>query len=405
MNELSQTVIKLLSHQDDFIHSNFRHTGLVAGFGAGKSHAGIYKAIKKKCEYDGIDVAYYLPTYPLVRDIAFPKFAEALTEFGIEYTLNRTDKEFITPYGRIIMRTMDNPDMIVGYEVGYSLIDEADVLPKDKMKDVFTKVLSRNRKILPNGEKNQTDFVSTPEGYKFLYEFFITQNSEDKKLIKGKTYDNPFLPEDYIKSLEDSYSSEQINAYLNGEFVNLTSGNVYNEFDRDKVHSDREVKTSDILHVGMDFNITKMNAVIHVIDGVIKTAVDEIANSYDTYSVGQLLVEKYPNQKIIIYPDASGNSRSTSGKSDHQILREFGFQIIAPAKNPAVRDRVNAVNKILRDGNYKVNTHRCSNYTEALEKQSYKNGEPDKSSGFDHITEAGGYFIYGSGRKTSYKLG
>lgn len=85
--------------------------------------------------------------------------------------------------------------------------------------------------------------------------------------------------------------------------------------------------------------------------------------------------------------------------------KEFKFQVIAPAKNPSVRDRVNEVNKALRDDNYKVNTNRCSNYTEALEKQSYKNGEPDKSSGFDHITEAGGYFIYGSSRKTTYKMG
>ena len=212
-----QTEILLLSHQDDFIHSEYRHTGLVAGFGAGKSHAGIYKTIKKKCEYDGIDVAYYLPTYPLVRDIAFPKFSEALTEFGIQFTLNRTDKEFITPYGRIIMRTMDNPDMIVGYEVGYSLIDEADVLPKDKMKDVFVKVLSRNRKPLPNSEANQLDFVSTPEGYKFLYEFFITQNSDDKKLIKGKTYDNPFLPKDYIKSLEDIFNDDDLGLLDDGK--------------------------------------------------------------------------------------------------------------------------------------------------------------------------------------------
>lgn len=399
---MSQTIIKLLNHQDDFIHSEKRHTGLVAGYGAGKSHAGIYKTIKKKCEYIGIDVAYYLPTYPLVRDIAFPKFSEALNLMGIDHTLNRTDKEFITPYGRIIMRTMDNPDMIVGYEVGYSLIDEADVLPKDKMQDVFIKVLSRNRKPLPSGQVNQTDFVSTPEGYKFLYDFFVVNKSEDKHLIKGSTYDNPFLPTDYIKSLEESYSPEQINAYLRGEFVNLTSGNVYNEFNRNSAHSDRTIQAGDVLHVGMDFNITKMNAVIHVIDGKIKTAVAEIVNAYDTYEVANILSRDYPNHKIVIYPDASGNSRSTSGKSDHQILREHKFQVISPPKNPAVRDRVNAVNKALRTAIYKVNTHNCPSYTEALEKQSYKNGEPDKTTGFDHITEAGGYFITGTERKISY---
>ena len=44
---------------------------------------------------------------------------------------------------------------------------------------------------------------------------------------------------------------------------------------------------------------------------------------------------------------------------------------------------------------YKVNTRKCVDYTEALERMPYdKNGNPDKTSGFDHITDAGGYFIY-----------
>ncbi len=184
--------IELLKHQAKFYFSNARHTGLVAGFGAGKSHGGVYKLIKKKLEYKGVDVAYYLPTYPLIRDIAFPKIAEALNTLNIPYKLNRSDKEFITEYGRIILRSMDNPDLIVGYEVGYSIIDEADVLPKNKMQDVFIKVVARNRKPLPNGEINSLDFVSTPEGFKFLYDFFVVNKSKNKVLIKGRTYDNPF---------------------------------------------------------------------------------------------------------------------------------------------------------------------------------------------------------------------
>ena len=43
---------------------------------------------------------------------------------------------------------------------------------------------------------------------------------------------------------------------------------------------------------------------------------------------------------------------------------------------------------------YKVNTLNCPTYTEALEQQAYdKNSEPDKSTGFDHPNDAGGYFI------------
>jgi hypothetical protein len=62
------------------------------------------------------------------------------------------------------MRSIDSPEYIIGYEVGYSLIDEADIPPKDKMRQVLVNVVARNRKKLPNGEHNSLDFVSTPEG-------------------------------------------------------------------------------------------------------------------------------------------------------------------------------------------------------------------------------------------------
>ncbi|MEJ8604623.1 phage terminase large subunit [Riemerella anatipestifer] len=401
--------ILLLKHQDEFVKSNYRHTGLVAGFGSGKSHAGITKSVIKKLMYNGIDVAYYLPTYPLVKDIAFPKFSEILSNLGIPFKLNRSDKEFHLPNGRIILRTMDNPDLIVGYEVGYSLIDEADVLPKDKMQEVYTKIVARNRKALPNGEKNSLDFVSTPEGFKFLYDFFIKKPSPNKLLIKGKTADNPFLPDDYIPSLLETYSDEKILAYLEGEFVNLTSGNVYRNYNRQDNSTRRVVKAGDVLHIGMDFNITKMNAVVHIQEDKKHYAVDEFVNAYDTQEICELIKRKYPNHKIIVYPDSAGSSRSTSGKSDHDIIRSFGFTIRGMVKNPAVKDRVNAMNLAFKNNkqeiSYYVNDEQCPNYSEALERQTYKNGEPDKTSGFDHITEAGGYYIYqATGKTITYRI-
>lgn len=395
--------IELLKHQTDFIKSEKRHTGLVAGYGSGKSYAGVFKTIKKKLLYKGIDVAYYLPTYPLIKDIAFPKFSEALTLLNIPHRLNRSDKEFITPYGRIILRSMDNPDLIVGYEVGYSLIDEADVLPTNKMKDLFVKILSRNRKPLPNGYANQLDFVSTPEGFKFLYDFFIKRPSDDKILIRGRTYDNPFLPPDYIEALSAEYTEEQLRAYLNGEFINLTSGNVYRNYDRQKNATRRTATEKDVLHIGMDFNITKMNAVVHIEDNGIKYAVDEFVNAYDTQELCELIKRKYPQNKIIIYPDSAGKARSTSGKSDHDIIRSYKFVIRVGNQNPAVKDRVNKMNIAFCDKdqnrNYLINDEQCPHFAEALEKQTYKNNEPDKHSGFDHITEAAGYYIYNSSKK------
>jgi len=51
--------VNVLEHQRDFIESLNPTTGLVAGFGAGKSYAGTLKTIIKKLQYPTVKVAYY----------------------------------------------------------------------------------------------------------------------------------------------------------------------------------------------------------------------------------------------------------------------------------------------------------------------------------------------------------
>lgn len=419
---MDKVVIDILPHQAKFVQSESTHTGLIGGYGCGKSFGGILKTIVKKLKYPGIPVAYYLPTYGLIKDIAFPRFAELFDSMGIAYEVKAGDHEFHTAYGKIILRSLSNPERIVGYEVGYSCIDETDMLPQPQMTDAFSKIIARNRIKLPNGDVNQTDIVGTPEGFKFAYDFLVRNTKGNRSIIKGKTKDNPYLPEGYIETLMEMYTPQQLEAYLNGEFVNLTTGTVYHRFDRKANHTNRTVQANDVLHIGMDFNVTKMNAVVHVVDekiidwikvkGIepiqlrvrIKSAVDEFVNAYDTQELIGLINERYPNHKIIIYPDASGDNRKSSGKSDIDLLKSAGFVVRKLSKNPFVKDRVNAMNLAFLDsiGNiiYYCNTDQCPHYTEALEKQTYKNGEPDKTSGFDHVTEAGGYFVYYDAKPT-----
>jgi len=104
------------------------------------------------------------------------------------------------------------------------------------------------------------------------------------------------LGEGYIQGLMEQYDQEQLRAYLHGEFVNLTDGTVYKNYNRGTHHSDRVVQPNDILHIGMDFNITKMASIIHVIDGNIKIAVAELVNVYDTEQMITLFEKQVQKQ-------------------------------------------------------------------------------------------------------------
>lgn len=163
----------LLSHQAEFINSNHVHTALVGGYRSGKSQCGTLKTVLKKLAYPGVDVAYYLPTYRLMKDVAFGKIAQHLTNLKIPYILNASDYNFITKYGKIICRSMENPDSIIGYEVGYSCADEIDTLRQKHANHFFDRAIARLSVPLPNDVPNSFDFVTTPEGYGFMYDFFV----------------------------------------------------------------------------------------------------------------------------------------------------------------------------------------------------------------------------------------
>lgn len=388
---------RLHENQKKFVKSNYLHTGIVGGYQSGKSSAAAIKVITKLLQNPQVPIAYYLPTYGLIEDMLIPKFDGLFEGIKVSYKYKGSYSKITCPYGEIWMRSMDNPDRIVSYSVGYSMIDEVDVVHPNKRDDAIKRISSRNS--FKKSTKNCIDFVSTPEGYTYMYNFFIKNANENKLLLNLKTLDNiENLGDGYIDGLREMYDETQLKAYLNGEFVNLTSSNVYYNFNRQLNHSNRDIKEFDTLYIGIDFNIGNMSAVVHVIDNI-PIAVDEITGVMDTGQMCNVIRIKYPKKKIIVYPDSSGKNRSTNADlTDIQILKSNGFDVKYHKTNPLVSDRVKNANRMFLNGKgeigYMVNTIKCHDYTEALERMpNDKNGIPDKSSGFDHITDAGTYFI------------
>lgn len=389
---------KLHENQKTFIRSKYLHTGIVGGYQSGKSTVAAIKAIIHLLQYPGVPIAYYLPTYGLFKDMLIPKLTDLFGCINIKFTHHQTDSKVVTPYGEIWMRSMDTPDRIVSYSVGYSVVDEVDVVHHNKREDAMKRIASRNS--YKKNTPNQIDFVSTPEGFAYMYNFFEKNNNENKLLLRLSTLANEDnLADGYIQGLREQYTEDQLKAYLNGEFVNLTSGTVYYKYNRNTNNSNRIENNNETLYLGMDFNIGNMSAVVHVVDDI-PTAVNELTKVYDTAEMITLIKEKFPRNRIVVYPDSSGKNRSTNASvTDIEMLKQAGFLVKYHKTNPLVSDRVKNMNRMFMNGNgvvgYRVNSIRCPEYVEALERMANdKNGVPDKTSGFDHITEAGGYFIY-----------
>ena len=377
----------------------------VGGFGSGKTFVGCLDLLTFAGRYPKTVQGYFAPSYPQIRDIFYPTIEEAALMMGFKVEVLTSNKEVNLYrngfyYGTVICRSMDNPNAIVGFKIARALVDEIDTMEKVKAQNVWNKIIARMR-LKIDGVVNGIGVTTTPEGFKFVYQRFAESPTQNYSMVQASTYENAkFLPDDYISSLYDSYPKELIQAYIRGEFVNLTSGTVYHTFDRALNNSDVTEEDGERLFVGMDFNVENMAAIINVKRDGKPVAVNEFTGVFDTPAMIRLLKERYARHNIVIYPDASGQNRKTveASTNDIALLKQAGFSVVVNPSNPSVKDRVTACNTAFcnakNERTYKINVKRCPELAKSLEQQSYdKNGQPDKSTGFDHPLDAMGYFI------------
>jgi len=393
--------IRATKPQAQFLAMTAKYRLFCAGFGAGKSEAMANAAMIDACESSDTLIGLYAPTYDLVRLITAPRITAKLTEHGIPHNYNKSENVIYTSaprFGDFILRTLDNPERIVGYETYKAHCDELDTLQTEHARHAWNQVIARNRQ-RPKGiiePFNQANAYTTPEGFRFCHERWVSKKTDSYDMVQAASYTNPFLPPDYIESLKESYPASLVDAYIEGRFVNLTSGTIYNNYDRHRCNSNETIKEREPLFIGQDFNVGEMASTVYVkrLNGW--HAVDQLTGIYDTPELCKVLKERYAGHKITIYPDASGNSRKTvnASESDISLLRQAGFVIKVRDSNPFVKDRILAVNGALANGKMWVNASKCPDVVACLEQQAYdKNGEPDKKSGFDHQNDATGYPI------------
>ena len=406
--------LKLTQPQSEFKLLEAKFPLFVGGYGSGKSMSLIDQALSDMFEHPGGNIGIYCPTYDLMKLNLIPRFEENLAELGLFYNYNRSDYMLeIQGYGKLIFRSMDNPNRIVAYEVFRSHVDEIDLLEENKARDVWNRIIARNRqKILRTGltktqslvnvhkpfVMNKVKAYTTPESFAFTYKRWKKNPSENYKYVKASSRSNPHLPEDYIDSLYDSYPAHLIDAYIEGEWVNLTQGACFPDFDRELNSCTTTIQGVEPLIIGQDFNIGKQASVIYVPRGKELHGVGEIADAFDTDQTIKILKAKYPKNPLVMYPDATGKKRSsTSGSvSDFTLIREAKIRINAPAGNPGVRDRIISTNTMIcnsrEERRLKFNIELCPETVAAVEQITFdKNGQMDKKHDLDHLVDGATY--------------
>jgi hypothetical protein len=208
--------IELTDEQSDFVASNEKHTAFVGGFGSGKTMSICTKLLMYKLRYPDLDFLYVAPTNSLIREIFAPYMTQMLSDTNLDHYFNKSEHiMYVNGHrGRIICKSGEVAEKIVGFQCAGALIDEIDVMKPDRAELVFNKTAARIRQKFPDTTRNFLDMASTPEGFGYLWKITTRTPLPGLKLIRAKTESNPHLPDDYIDSLKAIYPPNLIAAYL-----------------------------------------------------------------------------------------------------------------------------------------------------------------------------------------------
>jgi hypothetical protein len=327
--------------------------------------------------------------------ITWKKLKQRLLDLRWVRKINETELSLeLKNASTISLKGADNHDSLRGVGLDYLVIDEfADVDP-----DAWYETL---RPTLSDREGHAL-FIGTPKGLNWAHDLWTmaAEYPEEWSSWQFTTLDGGNVSEEEILAARRTLDERTFRQEYEASFETF-SGRVFYAFDRKnniKSYSGPEQRE---IHIGIDFNVDPMSAVVGVKSGSDFYIIDEIRifGSNTDELVGEIN-SRYPNKAIICYPDPAGAQRKTSasGRTDHTILRQASFRVLAPHAHTPIRDGVNAVNAKLRSSNG-ISTlfidNKCKYLIESLEKQVYKEGTtiPDKDSGLDHMNDALRYMI------------
>ena len=378
-----------------------RISAYVGGFGSGKSTsllARVFCCMIQKVNKDGKSNGLVLyPTYNLADQVFVEPFKEILERNGVPFTYNISQHRFRTIYGNIQIYQTRYPQRIVGASYTYCGIDELDIENFRTAELTIQKALGRLR----GCEDAELFITTTPEGFGYTHHLMVEQYDDNKLLVHGKTTDNHHLPDSYIQSLKDSYDEKLLRAYIDGEFVNLTQGQTYYAFNRERHVGNYTYQKGLPLHIGFDFNAEPLCSVvcqqqydgkIHVIKEVVLSHQGD--GDLPTARMCETIKQMFPNNIYFAYPDATGRARNSSAMySDITLIKKSGMIVKVAHINPRVINRVNSVNNQLSKNKIKIDKD-CNmlikDFEQVVNKEHTR--DIDKSNpNLTHCSDAFGY--------------
>lgn len=375
--------------------STARFKVVCAGRRFGKSILAV-REMAKFASQPNKKVMYVAPTYGMARNIIFDPLKQKLTDLRWVKKINETRMEIELVNGsKIMLRGAENYDSLRGTGVDFLVMDEmADIKP-EAWSEVLRPTLSAQK---PPGSAL---FVSSPKGMNHFKDLFDQGKTDDAyESWQFTTLDGGNVPTEEIEAAKNDLSVKVFNQEYLATFETY-SGLIYYNFDMEESIKKWEKEELKEVFLFCDFNVNPIVGAVVVRTKTGLHIIDEICiYGSNTDELAQEMRNRYPTQAVTAFPDPAGSARSTKsgGRTDHSILQNAGFKVLAKSRHPAVKDRINAVNSLLLNTNGDRRLFvdpSCKEVIKSLSRHTYKENSqvPEKSTGLDHMSDAVGYGV------------
>ena len=384
--------------QQQIFNDSSRFRVVSAGRRFGKSFLSVWE-MARAARYPNQKVMYVAPSYRQAKSIIWEELKNQLISKRWIKKINESELSILLVNGStIILRSADAGESIRGLEFDLVICDEMAFFPNGS--SVWTDII---RPTLSSRPGSKALFISTPQGMgNFFYDLYQQGHTvEDWSSHQYTTAEGGNVPEEEILAAKRDLDTKTYLQEYEASFQ--SSGNViYYAFKPDNIRK-FELEVPNQLHVGLDLNVSKMAAIVcaKYVDGL--HIIDEVVlRNTNTDEICQALREKYPGKKIFIYADPAGKQRRTSARdnTDHTIITQWGMELRSPRAHPLVKDRINAVNRLLCNAEEQRHLFvdpKCKESREALSKQQYKPGTnipiKDAEFGYDGVNDGIGYAV------------
>jgi hypothetical protein len=329
------------------------------------------------------------PTYRQAKMVAWGLLKSIFKDRQVK--INESELSVILENGgRVELKGADKEDSLRGVSLGSKggnavVLDEYAYMKPNVWSEIVQPMLAETQ--------GSALFVGTPNGIQnHFYDLYVKGQSDhtDYQSWSFTTLEGGWIPKEEIESAKENLDERSFKQEYLGSFEVSSNICAYN-FDRD-VHV-KEMEISSRQFWGVDFGVASFmtgilmceytNGDVYVFDEI------GMQNS-NTFVLAEEM--KKISRDLPVYPDPAGKARtSNSTRSDHKILQDAGFTTIAKRANPTQKDRLNALNRKLKDANGKTTLWihpRCKNLIRDLEMTTMEKGRMLKTETLSHHLDA-----------------